>query len=113
MIKENRILFGYGTIAVNCMNLELILSEIKPPQEIGEGLTGKEYEVIQTLRLKASFEELYDLKKDLFRVNKSDNKIIYFQNYILDFTEFNSKSVFVVLKAVDNAIGMELRCLAC
>ena len=113
MIKDNRILFGYGTIVVNCMNLELILSEIKPPQEIGEGLTGKEYEVIQTLRLKASFDELYDLKKDLFRVNKTDDKIIYFQDYILDFTEFNSKSVFVVLKAVDNAIGMELRCLAC
>ena len=35
MIKDNRIIFGTGDIAVGCINMGLTFQQIRPPQEIG------------------------------------------------------------------------------
>ena len=121
MIKGNIIKFGYGDILVGCYcnvdddwdKFNLHLTSIKPPQEIGESVIGKEYDILEDLFISANSEEIFRLRGILSEIFQSSSKVINFKNYVLDFTEYNKKSVDVVIRATDQAIQMYMRPLAC
>lgn len=121
MIKGNIIKFGYGDILVGCYNniddnwdkFSLHLTAIKPPQEIGESVVGKEYDILEDLNIIANSEEIFRLRCVLSEIFQSGSKVINFKDYVLDFTEYNKKSVEVAIRATDQAIQMYMRPLAC
>jgi hypothetical protein len=112
MIKENRILFGYGTVAVGHRIGKLILTEIKPPQPIGYGIKS-EVEYLDTVEITATNEEFDVLLKRLNNLENEVIKEIEFKGYILDFNNYNKKSVHVVWEHTLNAQGISIMALAC
>ena len=117
MIKDNIVYFGYGTIGVfsDAISSCLCFRHIKPPQEIGKGLAGKEYEVISEVYFDVNnyYNDIILLDKQLDSLKDLENKQIEFCNYILDFNQYNEKSVNVVKNAITNAISLYLQALAC
>jgi hypothetical protein len=113
MIRDNRIIFGYGTVAVGSTNSTIVLTEIKPPQEIGEYLKGKTFERLNSISIYSTFKEFGELRRQLKEIHTKDNKTIDFKGYILDFNMYNEKSVSVIIKHIDNATRLDIMCLAC
>ena len=120
MIINNIIKYGYGDILTGFYNNQegiwdkfiVHVTQIKPPQEIGESIRGKKCDVEKEICFKTTYEEICKLEKELLNIN-STNSIIDFSDYILDFSNYNPKSVNVVLKGVMQAIETYLRPLAC
>lgn len=104
MIKDNKLLFGYGTIAVSYTSFGLKFTEIKPPQEIGSDCNKgiKDGSIIETNRIDLflTVGEALTLAQILSQVDHS-NSIIKFKDLIFDFTKFDRGSINVILKAID------------
>jgi hypothetical protein len=111
MIKGNTIYFGYGDIAVGSTNTGFItLQWFEPPQEVGEKLKNKEVNWLSDIiKLNPTFKNL----KEIEQINEESNKQIMVDGYILDFSEYNSKSVEVVKKHMLNALSVFQLALAC
>jgi len=113
MIEENRIYFGYGTIAVGSSCGMLRIEWIKPPQEIGQGVPYTDS--IKRLRT-INFEwahDIFKLRDDLNRLEELNN-VILFRGYLLDFRRcYNVESVRAVQTAIDRAIEFMLLPYAC
>ena len=110
MIKDNRITFGYGTVACGSSHNTLIYTEIKPPQEIGKNITN-EVEYGKEIEIKVDNEEFNMLLKDINNVE--NNKEILFKGYILDFNKYNLKSIEAVKKQINRARMYDLMAFAC
>ena len=119
MINGKIIRFGYGDVLVGCYhqakeeNFILRLTEIKPPQEVGTSVYGKEFEVIKDLCIEATYDEISTLKDDLLKIKADTLRVIDFNGCTLDFTNYNIKSVDVNIRAINNAITLYLLPLAC
>lgn len=119
MIKDNEIFFGYGDIIIGTSDLEgcLILSEHKTPNfkpHIGELLTDKEkLQIIITNEIRIHEESTWDIYDELKKVNKN-NRIISLvdsktgKKYILNFENYNQKSVDAVRKGALNIVNTRL-----
>ena len=115
MIKDNIIYFGYGDISVsNTLGGYLILRWFKPPVKIGTIMTPDiENELIylsEEIRLNIIINDLNNISKI---DNNSVNKQIIVDGYILDFTNYNSLSVQIVKRHMNNALSNMLMLLAC
>lgn len=111
MIKKREILFGYGTIAAhgNVVSKTLSFKSIQPPKEVGIEIKdhcGVLEEVL--FKYGEDMKLLYGQVKSLTK----ENNQIEFRGYILDFSNFNEKSVAVVRKAISNVIYGWQMCLA-
>ena len=114
MIKNNTIYFGHGTVGVYSTSMRLVFEELRPPQEIGQSLKDMDCERLNKIEISADYNEFIELQNKLEKLNEnSDNKRIVFKSYILDFTEYNFKSVEVVLKHIENATFLYGLSLAC
>lgn len=115
MIKGNRIVFGYGTISVAGRQNNLSFIEIKPPQEIGSLITPYDKSIIylNEIVITATIEEFEMLNTTLLKNDFTINKEIEFKGYILDFSNYNKKSVDVVLNKIRDAMGIYQLTLAC
>lgn len=107
MIKENRIIFGNGDVFVNytCYGLRFIYNS--RPYEIGTSVKTSEISYndenktpLVDIRIN-DFEDLHALKKLLESVKVSDIKTFEYDNHIFDFTNFNVKSVDVVINHLE------------
>lgn len=111
MIKGDRIMFGYGDVAVASSKIMSYIEfvNIKPPQEIGiclDVVEGIEYGLCVRLKEDNSFD-LYKLIKTV----TEENNIVEFKGYVLDFSNYNSKSIDVVLQHARNMVNtMVLAC---
>lgn len=119
MIKDNEIFFGYGDIVVGMSKIEgcLILSEHKTPiikKHIGKPLTDEErVQLVITNEIRIHEESFWDIYDELKKVNKN-NRIISLvdsktgKKYILNFENYNQKSVDAVRKGALNIVNTRL-----
>jgi hypothetical protein len=112
MINGKVISFGHGTIATfgSWLTKTLSLKSIDPPKEIGFEIKGV-YDVIEQVKFEYG-EDMKELYKQLQHITAENNQI-YFRDYVLDFSNYNQKSVKVVLKAVSEVIYGSTMLLAC
>lgn len=110
MIKDNRIEFGYGDVAVgSCCMGYITFTNIKPPQEVGKDLLDEDnIEYGHSIRI---FEDTAYELLHLVKTVSDNNRIIEYKGYILDFSNFNQKSLDVVLHNAKNMVNTMI--LAC
>ena len=111
MIEGNRIIAGYGTLAVDSYHNshKLIIKHIQPPKEIGSSIVD-EFEEIQAISIMINFNGYFELKRLLDEVS-AEQPIFTFESWIFDFSQFNEKSVEVFKKGLNNVF--DTRPLAC
>lgn len=110
MIKGNIIYFGYGDILVGVNAYGILnLTEIEQPKEIGSIPEIESFKKLQTISLMIKNEHLTEIKKVLNK-EKLEIKI---DNYILDFSNYNEKSIKVVENAITRALWCYFLSLAC
>lgn len=98
MIIANKIIFGDGTIAVGCNIIERYISfeYINQHQEIGTKINvNDELNTMNEIRLVLNLKELIQFRNLLDNVE--NNKVFEFKGYVFDFSNFNQKSVNVVI----------------
>ena len=106
MINENRIIFGSGDVLANCMCYGLRFIDSSESYKIGTCITseikkdGNDEISVADIRI-TNFDDLNELKKLLESVKISDTNIFEYDNHIFDFSNFNVKSVDVVLDQLD------------
>lgn len=117
---ENKIIkFGYGDIQVHSSWYYISFRQFKPPIEIGTEITD---EIIQennfeyiTEPISINFknlEELYDFRKLVKEIDENHTCFKY-RDCTFDFSNYNSKSVEVLLKGikvVENGFIMPMAC---
>lgn len=119
MIKDNRIVFGYGSVSVGGFFNSLVFQEIEPELEIGANVNehvnrgeAKFVGLPRTIAFQA-YKECKDFDKLLSTVDSENVTEIEYDGLILDFENYNEKSVEIVRKHLDMVIGYFLRLMAC
>lgn len=122
MIKDNRIIFGYGDILVGSykphsiymknLSTSLVFYEIKPPKEIGKMPEEGSYDILNTLSFNLTTNDI-SILENIRNVLKTTNRHIKFRDYILDFSNYNEESVKVVIEGFENALFINELGLAC
>lgn len=96
MIVENKIKFGYGSVAVGADRTMRILTleYIEPPAPVGSQLKNDDYKNRTKLgKVRFCFkEDMRELRTELKSVS-AENPFIEFRGYIFDFSNFNPDSV--------------------
>ena len=109
MIIDNRIIFGYATVVYGfgCYNLNLKNVGLHK-YKIGEKIAN---EKIPDIIIKLDTKDYFDLKEKL----KSNEDIIEFKSYILDFSKGGGReSKQLVLISLEKYISQWIQpCLAC
>lgn len=113
MIIGKRIIFGKGTILVGAEHRRIILTEIRPPKEIGSRVRAGEAEEIKSITIEASYDEFDKLIEHLHGLEKQKCKELEFKGCVLDFNEYNKKSISVLIDNIYTAQGILLIALAC
>lgn len=113
MIKGNTVFFGYGTIAVDYSDMELIYTEIKPPQEVGKLITDKSVEYLKDVIIPITYKDYLTLLNDLNAISSKKDKTINIGQYVLDFNKYNKESIRVVLECLRYAVYWYQMKLAC
>ena len=116
MINGNILYFGYGDIAVRTQFLfnEIQFQQFKPPQEIG---TYVEYDKVEWIgecvKFELNEEECVWWVKKLQKVLDRDTNAFEFKGYVFDFSNYNRKSVDVVVKNIYKIYNNLLTIVAC
>lgn len=101
---ENKIVyFGYGDVAVGSDSItgRMSFENIKPPQEIGSSLDGKQIEYGEEIIVSEKHtHELYNL----FKTVSEDNMIVEYDGITFNFEKYDQKSVEVCLKHAWNTV---------
>ena len=105
MIKGNRIIAGYGTLAVGGYSNTnmLTIRHIQPPKEIGSDILD-EFETLGVVSVPIDCKSYFELKRALEEVS-AEQPIFNFGDWIFDFSQFNEKSVEVFRKQLDYAFN--------
>jgi len=111
MVKGKTVYFGYGDVLVGSTQFESTISliEIEPPKKIGSSPAKDTYTELQRIVLRPTYDHIRKLK------SIEDQTITNFMidDYTLDFSKFNHKSVEIVRKYINNALYFETLCFAC
>ncbi len=111
MIIGNKIKFGHGDVAVMGDSLleRITFASMKPPLECGSRITS-DMDVEFNEKIIINGDGTLDLYNLIKTVNKN-NTIVEYKGYVLDFSNYNEKSVEIVLKHSHNMINwMALAC---
>lgn len=112
MIDARVVKFGYGTVVVGSYYTELTIQAIKPPQEVGGLLTEDTQVEYIGERIKFPMSKYYhELKEKLEAIQGPCS--ITFCGYIFDFTNYNRKSIDVILSHAQSAYRNYIRLIAC
>lgn len=111
MIKGNIIEFGYGDVVIssNSMLEYIKFTNIAPPMKCGAKVTSDlALEYGESITIYGDGDrELYNLIKTVDR----NNTIVKYKGYVLDFSNYNEKSIEIALKHSRNMINwMALAC---
>ena len=102
MIIGNIIKFGYGDIVVGHIFNHLTLDGIDQQFEPGSGVTEDQESTFKFITEPidiefTSFAAIKKFKTQLLKVNGESNKIIEMSGYTLDFSNYNAKSIDVII----------------
>lgn len=113
MVDGNVIKFGYGTVCVGSnWKGQITFRSIRPPQEVGSGLFfNRDIEYLSDLVGIDMLNNYHQLKSQLEKLDGP--ALIVIDGYTLDFSNFNRKSVEVVLNHAYSAYYNYLRLCAC
>ena len=113
MVEGKVIKFGYGTVCVGSnYQGQVTFRSIKPPQEVGSGIVyNRDIEFFNDMISIDMLKNSHILKSQL-EIHQSP-AIIIINEYTLDFSNFNRKSVEVVLDHAYSAYYNYLRLCAC
>lgn len=112
MIKGNTVYYGYGDIYNDCSGFDtLIFMNFEPSQKVGTNVDIRHVKIINRISVSLSLNELYDLENKLKSIKMSE--IINIKNINLDFSNFNQKSVNIVLSTVKCLIMNTISLMAC
>lgn len=113
MVEGKVIKFGYGTVSVGSnYQGQVTFRSIKPPQEVGSGIVyNRDIEFFNDMISIDMLKNYHILKSQL--ENLQSPAIIVIDEYTLDFSNFNRKSVEVVLDHAYSAYYNYLRLCAC
>jgi len=114
MIKGNTVYLGYGDVAVNATITDKIeFINIKPPYTIGESLIGVEgIEYLESIEEKLSYNDCREILEQLKEITE-ENNIIKIKEITVNFSNFNQKSVDVVIRAVKHIMRNYIKLMAC
>lgn len=113
MVEGKVIKFGYGTVGVSCLLQYVAFRTIKPPVEVGGNVRREDTEFIgEPLLIDMGF--YYDkLVGELEKVSPSNILSVDVGDYTLDFSNYNPKSVEVVIQFATLARNAFLNLCAC
>lgn len=104
MIKDNIIKFGHGDVAVGSCGMGYVsFTNIKPPLECGQSIT-KDMDIEYGLSITIYEDCDWDLYNLMKTVNEN-NMVVKYKGYVLDFSNYNQKSVDTVKKHAFNTIN--------
>lgn len=119
-IDEKIIRFGYGDVSVGANFSMIILRGIKPPIEIGTIINDK---VIKDNNLEyisepiiinfTTMEELMNFKKLVEEIDGENNICFEYSGYAFDFSNYNQKSIEVVLNCIERICQYLISLMAC
>jgi hypothetical protein len=105
VIVNNKLVFGYGDIAVGQHWCGLAFTQIKPPTEIGSSIHRDDSSLDKETERKIVIRPCdIDILGRLLDSVTNDNPVFKFNGFIFDFTLFNQESV--------NAVRRKLRTLS-
>lgn len=113
MIIDNKIMFGYGDIAVGATVDIITFQQFKPPAECGNHVNDNVEFIGEQIILYISHEEYHELNKYLSSVSNKDISVFTFKDYIFDFSNYNKESVIVVKRKLCQAKNLYILALAC
>lgn len=122
MIKDNKIIFGYGTVVVSSRWNQMIFQEIKPPLEVGscadEPIKNGEVEFVGERKdILFNYDEIKEFQNLLqYRVNcnyPNKERFFEYKGLVFDFTNWNIKSYEVVLLHVERIKSYLIGLMAC
>ncbi|MED2737200.1 hypothetical protein [Bacillus toyonensis] len=114
---ENKVLkFGYGTMSIggDSFTRTLKIFYIKPPGIVGEPINNKDVQIIDSIYFQYDVlsGDMKSFLKELHCVTP-ENPFVQFRGYTFDFTNFNSKSIEVLIEYTQEVIRGWQNCLAC
>lgn len=112
--RENkRIINGYGTIVVTSSDARVIISSTKPPKEVGASVSS-DFLVLDKLDFKyLTYKEILAVEEQLELVTADNPEVLFFDDWVLDFSNFYQKSVDVYKDSMVRAKLFHLYALAC
>ena len=115
MIKDNRILFGYGTVVVGSINIpgNISFQTSAVAHTVGESLEPESAGTGPQISIPMTLEFYMELSQNLQRVEKREIDTFAFCGYSLDFSNYNPGSIQVVRKHAKNAMSNYLMAMAC
>ncbi|MGN5650850.1 hypothetical protein [Bacillus sp. Brlt_9] len=114
---ENKVLkFGYGTMSIGADSFTRTLKifHIQPPGTVGEPINKKDVQIIDSIHFR--YDGLSgDMKIFLQELQNAtpENPFVQFRGYTFDFTNFNLKSIEVLIEYTQEVIRGWQFCLAC
>ena len=113
--RENkRIINGFGTIIVtsNAGYPKIWISHVEPPQTIGETPEGK-YDTLDKEEFTIDYYDMIRIKKDLLNIDSSNTSMNFIDGWILDFSEYNPRSIKTYLNSISTMEEFYQPTLAC
>lgn len=119
--KNNIISFGYGDVQVYSSTFKhsIIFRGFKPPVEIGTALDelieNENIEFItEPIEIKfATMKELNEFQKLVNKIDGKNYTQFTYRNYIFDFSNYNPKSIDVMLYSIANVKRYFMHLMAC
>lgn len=116
-MENKTIYFGYGDICVNYTLNSIRFIEIIPPVEVGQSIP---YEIMDRATIKSvitiklnTIEKLIDFRNTIKTINGKDCLQCTYNDYILDFSNYNKKSINVLLTQLEKLIQIIILPIAC
>ena len=103
MIVNKTIYFGYGDVAVGSTMSHLIITPIKPPQEVGSDIDMGNVEIMGE-PIKFTFKAIKKVNEliDTLDAICPENNTLVFRGYTFDFSKYNEQSIKVIKKHLEN-----------
>ncbi len=115
-IEKKTIYFGYGDVQTGSgASLMLTFTGFKPPMEVGTEIIDQVIEYItEPIKLKfTSIEELMGFKKLVDEIDGETNTYFQYRDYVFDFSNYNPKSIEIILKHIKNLQSHFIYLMAC
>lgn len=112
MVKGNVIEFGYGDVVVGVDPVKgcITIANIKPPLECGTTIKRGDNSLEYGTTVEIYENEIHDIYNLICTVNE-ENRVVKYNNWIFDFSNYNEESVRVVREKAFHIV--DVRCLAC
>lgn len=116
MIDGNKIVFGYGSIAVGANMLEqsIIFQHIEPPKKCGAIVVWDQTSTFgDTVEFTLNHSKYAEFMGKLAMIERREDTSFAFDGHIFDFAKFDPASITVCKIKAQNAMWFYLQAIAC